>query len=131
MRKQLLGVLAAGVALSLVAAGQSAAEPVAQQVSQPDPMLAFLPAEAQVDWAAVQRNREARKQSRQAAKTQGAPLTYTEKETGQGANDAPAKAEHVPGFGTGRGRNPKLTLTGDLAGDPTIPAVPPFAETND
>lgn len=131
MRKQLLGVLAAGVALSLVAAGQSAAEPVAQQVSQPDPMLAFLPAEAQVDWAAVQRNREARKQSRQAVKTQGAPLTYTEKETGQGANDAPAKAERVPGFGTGRGKNPKLTLTGDLAGDPTIPAVPPFAEMND
>lgn len=131
MRKQLLGVLAAGVALSLVAAGQSAAEPVAQQVSQPDPMLAFLPADAKIDWAAVQRNRESRKQSRAVVKSKGTPLTYNEKETGQGANDTPASAEHVAGFGTGRGKNPKLTLTGDLAGDPTIPVVPPFAETND
>ncbi|GGU26878.1 hypothetical protein [Lentzea flava] len=131
MRKHLFGVLAAGVALSLVAAGQSAAEPVAQQLSQPEPMLAFLPAEAQVDWAAVQRNRESRKRSRAAARTAGTPLAYTEKETAQGANDTPAKAEHVAGFGTGRGKNPKLTLTGDLAGDPTIPAVAPFAETND
>ncbi|MDT7789381.1 MAG: hypothetical protein QOF58_7800, partial [Pseudonocardiales bacterium] len=133
MRKRLFGALAAGVALSLVAAGQSAAEPVAQQVSQPDPMLAFLPAEAKVDWAAVQRNRESRKQSRAAvaAKSAGTPLTYGEKETGQGVNDTPANAEHVAGFGTGRGKNPKLKLTGDLAGDPTIPVVTPFPEMND
>ena len=130
MRKKLFGVLTAGVALTLVAAGQSVAEP-APPLSQPDPVLAFLPAEATVDWAAVHRNRESRKQSRVAAKSAGQPLTYHEKETGQGANDAPARAEHVAGFGTGRGRNPKLTLTGDLAGDPTIPVVPPFAETND
>ncbi|MEV6238180.1 hypothetical protein [Lentzea sp. NPDC051838] len=131
MRKRLFGVLAAGVALSLVAAGQSAAEP-AVQVSQPDPMLAFLPAEAKVDWNAVQQSREARKQS-QAAKPKSAstPLTYAEKESGQGANDAPAKAEHVAGFGTGRGKNPKLELTGDLAGDPTIPVVTPSPEMND
>ena len=57
MRKHLFGVLSAGVALSLVVGGQSAAEP-SPQVSQPDPMLAFLPVEAQVDWAAVHRNRE-------------------------------------------------------------------------
>ncbi|MDX3662776.1 hypothetical protein PV646_36210 [Streptomyces sp. ID05-26A] len=134
MRKRLFGVLTAGVALALVAGGQSAAEPVGGLI-QPDPMLAFLPAEAQVDWAAVHRGREARKQDREqsrvAAKSAGQPLTYTEKETGQGANDAPSKAEHVTGFGTGRGKNPKLTLTGDLAGDPTIPVVPPFAEMND
>ncbi|SMD19351.1 hypothetical protein [Lentzea albidocapillata] len=130
MRKHLFGVLTAGMALALVAGGQSAAEPAAP-LFQPDPMLAFLPAEAKVDWAAVQRNRESRKQSRVAAKSAGQPLTYTEKETGQGANDVPSKAEHVAGFGTGRGKNPKLTLTGDLAGDPTIPVVAPFAETND
>ncbi|MET9633357.1 hypothetical protein ABZX92_38450 [Lentzea sp. NPDC006480] len=132
MRKRLFGVFAAGVALSLVAAGQSAAEP-AQQVSQPDPMLAFLPAEAKIDWAAVQRNRESRKQTRAAiaTKSAGTPLTYGEKETGQGANDTPAQAEHVAGFGTGRGKNPKLKLTGDLAGDPTIPVVTPFPEMND
>ncbi|MEV6713661.1 hypothetical protein AB0M48_16655 [Lentzea sp. NPDC051208] len=130
MRKHLFGVLTAGMALALVAGGQSAAEPEAP-LFQPDPMLAFLPAEAKVDWAAVQRNRETRKQSRAAAKSAGQPLTYTEKETGQGANDAPSKAEHVAGFGTGRGKNPKLTLVGDLAGDPTIPVVAPFAETND
>ncbi|WP_439663802.1 hypothetical protein ACSHWB_21575 [Lentzea sp. HUAS TT2] len=130
MRKQLFGVLTAGVALALVAGGQSAAEP-APRLSQPEPMLAFLPAEAQIDWAAVHRNRESRKQSRMAAKSAGRPLTYAEKETGQGANDTPASAEHVAGFGTGRGKNPKLALTGDLAGDPTTPVVPPFAETND
>ena len=134
MRKRLFGVLTAGVALALVAGGQSAAEPVATPV-QPDPMLAFLPAEAQVDWAAVQRGREARKQnraqSRVAAKSASQPLTYTEKETGLGANDAPAKAEHVAGFGTGRGKNPKLTITGGLAGDPAMPVAQPFAETND
>ncbi|MDX8034073.1 hypothetical protein SK803_27975 [Lentzea sp. BCCO 10_0856] len=134
MRKQLLGVLAAGVALSLVVGGQSAAEP-AVQVSQPDPMLAFLPPEARIDWAAVHHNRESRKQARAAAKarTAGQPLAYNEKEAAgaQGGNDTPAKAEHVAGFGTGRGKNPKLTLTGDLATDPTIPAVPPFAEVND
>src|SRR5688500_2722891 len=62
MRKQLFGVLTAGVALALVAGGQSAAEP-APRLSQPEPMLAFLPAEAQIDWAAVHRNRESRKQS--------------------------------------------------------------------
>jgi hypothetical protein len=126
----LSGVLTAGVALTLVAAGQSVAEPV-PRLSQPDPVLAFLPAEATADWAAVHRNRESRKRSRVAAKSAGQPLTYHEKETGQGANDAPARAEHVAGFGTGRGKNPKLALTGDLAGDPTIPVVPPFAETND
>ncbi|WP_330270520.1 hypothetical protein OG205_25075 [Lentzea sp. NBC_00516] len=130
MRKKLFGVLTAGVALTLVAAGQSVAEP-APQLSQPDPMLAFLPAEAQVDWAAVHRNRESRKQSRVAAKSAGQPLTYGEKETGQGANDAPAQAEHVAGFGTGKGKNPKLSITGDLAGDPTMPVVTPFAEIND
>ncbi|MGW6445451.1 hypothetical protein [Lentzea sp. NPDC055074] len=134
MRRRLFGVLTAGVALALVAGGQSAAEPAAALV-QPDPMLAFLPAEARVDWAAVHRGREARKQNREqarvAAKNAGQPLTYAEKEAGQGANDAPSKAEHVAGFGTGRGKNPKLTLIGDLAGDPTTPVVPPFAETND
>ncbi|PWK80785.1 hypothetical protein C8D88_12263 [Lentzea atacamensis] len=129
MRKRLLGVLAAGVALSIVAAGQSAAE--TPRLSQPDPMLAFLPAEAQVDWAAVHRNREARKQARATVRIAGQPLAYHEKETAQGTNDTPAKAEHVAGFGTGRGKNPKLALTGDLAADPTVPAVPPFAETND
>ncbi|MGI5502378.1 hypothetical protein [Lentzea sp. CA-135723] len=126
-------MLTAGVALALVAGGQSAAEPLATPI-QPDPMLAFLPAEAQVDWAAVQRGREARKQNRaQVSSKRGAgqPLTYTEKETGQGANDAPSRAEHVAGFGTGRGRNPKLTITGGLAGDPAIPVAQPFAETND
>jgi hypothetical protein len=134
MRKHLFGVLSAGVALSLVVSGQSAAEP-SPQVSQPDPMLAFLPAEAQVDWAAVHRNRESRKQSRVAgkAKTAGQPLVYAEKEAAgtQGGNDTHATAEHVAGFGTGRGKNPKLTLTGGLASDPTIPVVPPFAEVND
>ncbi|WP_434449293.1 hypothetical protein [Lentzea sp. E54] len=130
MRKRLFGVFAAGAALTLVVSGQSTAEPAAAP-AQPDPMLAIQPAEAQVDWAAVHRNREARKQSRATARTAGAPLTYTEKETGQGANDTPAGAEHVAGFGTGRGKNAKLALTGDLAGDPTIPAVPPFAETDD
>lgn len=135
MRKHLFGVLTAGVALSLVVSGQSVAEPL--QVSQADPMLAFLPPEAEVDWAAVHRIREARKQSRLAAsskaRTAGQPLTYNEKEPvgTQGGNDTPAKAEHVAGFGTGRGKNPKLTLTGDLAIDPTIPVVPPFAEVND
>lgn len=134
MRTRLFGVLTAGLALTLVAGGQSAAEPETALI-QPDPMLAFLPAEAQVDWAAVHRGREARKQNREqaraVAKSAGQPLTYTEKETGQGANDAPSKAEHVAGFGTGRGKNPKLALTGDLAGDPTIPVVPPSAEMND
>ncbi|WP_394613334.1 hypothetical protein JNUCC0626_25720 [Lentzea sp. JNUCC 0626] len=134
MHKRLFGVLTAGVAMALVAGGQSAAEPVATPV-QPDPMLAFLPAEAQVDWAAVQRGRDVRKQnraqSRAAAKSASQPLSYTEKETGQGANDAPSKAEHVAGFGTGRGKNPKLTITGGLAGDPAIPVAQPFAETND
>ncbi|SDP20545.1 hypothetical protein [Lentzea jiangxiensis] len=130
MRKHLFGVLTAGVALTLVAAGQSAAEPVPRS-SQPEPMLAFLPTEAQVDWAAVHRDRQARKQSRLAAKSAGQPLTYTEEETGQGANDAPDRAEHVAGFGTGRGKNAKLRLTGDLAGDPSLPVVPPSPETND
>lgn len=130
MRKRLFGVLAAGMALSLVVGGQSAAETAAAP-AQPDPMLAFLPAEAQVDWAAVHRNRDARKQSRATARTAGAPLTYHEKEAGQGGNDAPARAEHVSGFGTGRGKNAKLRLTGDLAADPTIPVVPPFAEVDD
>jgi hypothetical protein len=136
MRKHVFGVLTAGVALSLVVSGQSAAEP-AVQVSQPEPMLAFLPAEAQIDWAAVQHNRESRKQARAAvagkARTADAPLTYGEKEAAgtQGGNDSPAKAEYVAGFGTGRGKNPKLTLTGDLANDPTIPVVAPFAEAND
>lgn len=134
MRRKLIGVLSAGVALSLAVGGQSAAEsPAAPPPAQADPMLAFLPPEAQVDWAAVHRDREARKQSRSTVRTAGQPLAYNEKEAvgAQGRNDAPAQAEYVAGFGTGRGKNPKLTLTGDLAIDPTLPAVPPFAETND
>ncbi|MET9227496.1 hypothetical protein [Lentzea sp. NPDC003310] len=134
MRKKLFGVLTAGVAVAVVAAGPSAADP-APALMQPDPALAFLPAEVKIDQAAVERGREIRKQAREkarvAAKSAGAPLTYAEKETGQGANDAPARAEHVAGFGTGRGKNPKLALTGTLAGDPALPVVPPPAETND
>ena len=36
-------------------------------------MLAFLPAEAKIDWNALQRNRESRKQSRAKVRTAGSP----------------------------------------------------------
>ena len=99
MRNKLLGILAAGAAFSLVISGQSAAEPAASQVSQPDPLLAFLPPEAQIDWASVHRNRESRKQSRTKVRTAGQPLAYGEKEAvgTQGGNDTPASAEYVAG----------------------------------
>ncbi|WP_158847768.1 PPC domain-containing protein [Saccharothrix deserti] len=139
MEKRVLGVLAAGVAVSLLLGGQSVAAPEQQAVQriQPDPLLMFPSNPAQADWAAVARDREAKAQVRAQARQQGvgaqAALPYQEKEAAgtSGANNTPATAEHIAGFGTRGNANPKVVLTGDLKPDDTIPTLPPFAETND
>ncbi|WP_433272828.1 PPC domain-containing protein [Actinosynnema sp. CS-041913] len=137
MAKRSLGVLAAGAALSLLPAGQSVAAPEQHAVRwiQPEPMLMFPSNLSNADPIAVARDREAKAQVRAGARQQaaGTPLPYREKEAvgAGGANDSPATAEHIAGFGTRGQNNPKVALTGDLKPDDTIPTLPPFAETND
>ncbi|MFE9747794.1 PPC domain-containing protein [Saccharothrix saharensis] len=135
MGRRSLGVLAAGVAAALLLGGQTAATagPPAVARLHPDPLLVFPSNRAGTDWSAVVRDREAKSRARlQRASTQ-APTPYQEKEPvgSRGANDTPATAEHVAGFGTGRGATSKIALTGDILPDDTVPTLPPFPETND
>jgi hypothetical protein len=133
--KRLLGLLAAGAAVSLVLAGQSAAAPdrPAVQRIQPDPLLMYPVDPTRVDWAAVARDRAAKAEARARRQQVSAALPYQEREAAgaNGGNDTPETAEHIAGFGTRRGANPKVVLTGDLKVDDTVPVLPPFAETND
>ncbi|QFZ21270.1 PPC domain-containing protein [Saccharothrix syringae] len=135
MEKRLLGVLATGTALTLLLGGQAVAAPEPQAVPmiQPDPLLMFPSKPAGVDWAEVVRDREAKVRARLQRVTAQAALPYREEEAAgtNGANDTPATAEHIAGFGTGRGTNSKVALTGDLKFDETIPVLPPLAEPND
>ncbi|WP_447004174.1 PPC domain-containing protein [Saccharothrix isguenensis] len=135
MTKRLQGVLAAGVAVSLVLGGQSPATADRQSVQriQPDPVLMFPSNRADTDWAAVARDRSVKAEARDQRFDAQVALPYREREAAgtTGANDTPGTAEHIAGFGTRRNTNPKVALTGDLKPDGTIPTLPPFAETND
>ena len=135
MTKRSLGVLAAGVAAALLLGGQTAAtaEPQAVPMIQPDPLLMFPSNPAETDWAAVVRHREAKAQARRQRVGTQAALPYREREPVgvTGANDTPATAEHIAGFGTRPRAHSKVAVTGDIRPDDTIPALPPFAETND
>jgi len=128
---------AAGIAPDLVdtSASQPAGVP---DVVKIDPSLAILPiggtdktqtAQADADRAAKGKVRAAQLNKRQA--TQTPPKTYAEKEPlgKSGANDTVATAEAISGFGTSRGKNPKASISGDLAlGD--VPRLPQATEDN-
>ncbi|WP_410659167.1 PPC domain-containing protein [Amycolatopsis sp. lyj-112] len=131
MAKRVSGIVAACLIASLSLSGQAGAAVVTP--IQPDPLLMFPQRLEKTDWAAVSRDRAAKTQARSQAQAAQNPLPYREKEPSgtSGANDSPAKAEHIAGFGTPRGKNSKVRLTGDLKPDGTIPTLPPFAETND
>ncbi|MGM1065572.1 PPC domain-containing protein [Saccharothrix sp. Mg75] len=137
MDKRLSGVLAAGAAATLLLGGlpAAAAEPGAVPVVRTDPLLMFPSDPAGADPLDVARDREAKAQVRAGARRAAAPapLPYREAEPvgANGANDTPATAEHIAGFGTGRRANPKVALSGDLKVDASIPVLPPFAETDD
>lgn len=115
MRKRLLCATAAGAVMALVLNGQAVSAPVAEPV-QPDPALAFLADPGQVDWAEVRRNRaEKAGQRARLREAKAAARVYAEVEPAgaQGANDTPAAAEFVAGFGTRK--DPRVALTGELA----------------
>ena len=135
MKTRSLGVLAAGVAAALLLSGQTAAtaQPQAVPLIQPDPLLMFPADLASTDWTAVPRTREAKAQARQQRASTQAAVPYQEKEPAgtSGANDTPAAAEHIAGFGTRRNTHSKVALTGDIKPDDTVPTLPPLAESND
>ncbi|MGL5819041.1 MAG: hypothetical protein ACRCYR_15865 [Phycicoccus sp.] len=90
----------------------------------PNPATALLPPGQRPDyagWAGAAGQRAARRtasadtrKARAAAATDAAPLTVAEDEpkSGRGANDTPASAQVVDGFGTTARSNPKATVTG-------------------
>ncbi|TWP50641.1 hypothetical protein FKR81_18670 [Lentzea tibetensis] len=120
-------LLALVAAASLLMSGQAVADERVPLI-QADPLLTFPSNPRNVDWAQVARNRAAKAQAR--VQKQGKPpLTHAEREAvgTNGGNDTLAKAERITGFGTQK----KVTVTGNLAPDKTIPTVPAFAETND
>jgi hypothetical protein len=90
-----------------------------------NPFLALLPNPATADyagwrkWLAAQGDQRAAAQARQRARTNAAapPLTWTEIEAGNAANDTPATSERIQRFGTKSGKNPKVTITGTLSPD--------------
>ncbi|ANN18160.1 hypothetical protein SD37_22605 [Amycolatopsis orientalis] len=129
MAKRVFGILAVTLLTSALLSGQSTAAPAG---IQPDPLLMFPSHFGTVDWAAVTRDRAAKTTTRSQVSAQN-PLPYAEKEQAgtSGANDSPAAAEHIAGFGTPRGKNPKVRLTGDLKPDTSIPTLPPAAEPDD
>ncbi|KZB86233.1 PPC domain-containing protein [Amycolatopsis regifaucium] len=129
MAKRVLGILAVTLLTSALLGGEATAAPVP---IQPDPLLMFPSHFGTVDWAAVTRDRAAKTAARSQVSARN-PLPYAEKEpagTG-GANDSPATAEQIAGFGTHRSKNPKVRLTGDLKPDTSIPTLPPAAEPDD
>jgi hypothetical protein len=99
-----------------------------------DQRLALLPigAATAAGTAQADADRAARGKVRAARRiASGQPKTYAEKEAAgtSGANDTVATAEAVPDFGSSRGKNPKASITGELAlGD--VPRLPPAAEDN-
>ncbi|QFZ19717.1 PPC domain-containing protein [Saccharothrix syringae] len=132
MVKRSLTALVAGVSLLLGGqAAASGAEPVPRL--RVDPALVFPSGRAGTDRVAVARDREAKARARGQRVDARAALPYREREPvgTRGGNDTPATAEHVAGFGTGRGTSPKVALTGDLRPDDTIPVLPAFPETDD
>jgi hypothetical protein len=95
-----------------------------------DPALALLPAETRgrVNLAQAAVNRSAAGRQRAATRRAAAlapARTYAEKEAAGviGTNDTVPTGERITGFGTGAGRTPAVTVTGDLAPDLTIPVI--------
>ncbi|QXV56637.1 PPC domain-containing protein [Amycolatopsis sp. TNS106] len=131
MAKRVLGLLTIALLTSALLSGPSTATAAPARI-QPDPLLMFPHRPATTDWAAVLRDRAAKSTARDRAVAQN-PLPYQEKEPPgrSGANDSPADAEHITGFGTRRGENSKARLTGDLKPDSSVPTVPPATEPDD
>ncbi|MGW4116870.1 hypothetical protein ACWEFJ_38855 [Actinosynnema sp. NPDC004786] len=128
-------VLAVGVVVAPPLGGQTAAAapPSAVPVMQPDPLLMFPSNRAGTDWARVARDRAATAWARGRRADARAAVPYREQEPPgvRGANDSPATAEHIAGFGTGRNATSKIAPIGDILPDDTVPTRPPSAEPDD
>jgi len=99
-----------------------------------DPRLALLPigAETASSTAQADANRAARGKVRAAQRIASVqPKAYAEKEAAgtSGANDTVATAEALPDFGTSRAKNPKASISGDLALG-AVPRLPQADEDN-
>ena len=93
--------------------------------STPNPYLAFLPQEAEVDWAYwdTRARLEARESGLTAKSILLAPLTLSESEP----NDSSATADPIIGLGTAPGKNPALDLNGEFS-LPTPATLVPLPE---
>lgn len=105
----------------------------------PNPYLALVPDASKADysgWAAYLSRQatakaSARLKARAAAPAPASPLLADEDEPDgtRGANDDPAAAQLIKGFGTAAGQNTKLRILGDLDPEPvSAVAVPANAE---
>jgi hypothetical protein len=82
---------------------------------EPNPFLAFLPADARPDYEAWRRRvalEAVERRSRQGSRLASAAVVGVPESE---PNDTPATANPVPGFGTGAGDDPAALLTGALA----------------
>lgn len=103
---------------------------VTPPASEPNPYLAFLPAEAKPHWQYWRRQmaKQARVRGTRLAAKAGPRILQSEAEAPgtRGANDLPGLAEPVLGFGSAPSQVSAATLSGALLPLPT--AMPPFAE---
>lgn len=103
----------------------------------PNPYLALLPDPSKADysgwnaWLAQQASAWAQQRSKINSLAVSSPLVVDEDEPPgtRGANENPAIAQRITGFGTAAGRNPKLRILGALSPESASPvAVAPNAE---
>jgi hypothetical protein len=114
-----VAVVAAAVAVTPTTAAAD------ERPGGPNPYLSFGTEASQVEYVAWREHLAQQSAAAPATSIAGSPLVVRELEPPgvRGANDSRAKAERIRGFGTGFGRKPAASITGQLSPGADLPDV--------